>query len=152
VERGHVRLQGELYAALMELKPALGGKRYPKALEAAFARMPATSIDYGVAERAQNIAVVPGSFGWSDVGSFNALSDVRAADSAGNVVEGHAIALDSSGCVLLGQPRRPLAVVGMKDTVVVDAGDAILVVPKGRSQDVRLAVEHFKKNKLSRYL
>jgi mannose-1-phosphate guanylyltransferase len=142
----------ELYAALKELEPALGTKRYEKALEKAFAKMPATSIDYGVAERAENIAVVPGSFGWSDVGSFNALPEVREADANDNVIEGGAIALDSSGCVLLGQPKRPLAVVGMKDTVVVDAGDAILVVPKGRSQDVRLAVEHFKKHKLIRFL
>jgi mannose-1-phosphate guanylyltransferase len=142
----------ELHTALMELEPAVGTKRYEKTLEKTFPKMPATSIDYGVAERAENIAVVPGSFGWSDVGSFNALPEVRQADAHGNVLEGDAIALDSSGCVLLGQKKRPLAVVGMKDTVVVDAGDAILVVPKARSQDVRLAVEHLKKNALTRYL
>jgi mannose-1-phosphate guanylyltransferase len=142
----------ELSAALGELGATLGTKRYAKTLERAFPKMPATSIDYGVAERADNIAVVPGSFGWSDVGSFNALPDVRVADASGNVLDGGAIALDSSGCVLLGQPGRPLAVIGMKDTVVVDAGDAVLVVPKARSQDVRLAVEHLKAKKQTRFL
>jgi mannose-1-phosphate guanylyltransferase len=143
----------ELHAALKKIALSLGTKHYQKDLERQFSKMPATSIDYGVAERADNIAVVPGSFGWSDVGSFNALADVRKVDDNGNVLEGQAIALRSSGCVLLGQQNRPLAVIGMKDTVVVDAGDAVLVVPKGNSQDVKLAVEYLKKNKkLTKYL
>jgi len=108
--------------------------------------MPATSIDYGVAERAANIAVVPSSCGWSDVGSFNALPEVRPTDAAGNVTEGDAVVIDSSGCVVIGG-KRLIAVVGMKDVVIVDAGDAILVIPKDKCQDVRKVVEALKANK-----
>ncbi|MBL8955027.1 MAG: mannose-1-phosphate guanylyltransferase [Myxococcaceae bacterium] len=143
----------ELHAALVELSSTIGTKKYDAALKKLFPKMPATSIDYGVAERADNIAVVPGSFGWSDVGSFNALPEVRTADANGNVVEGKgAIVIDCTNCVVLAR-ERPLAVVGMNDTVVVDATDTVLVLPKARSQDVRKVVERLKADKkLERYL
>lgn len=108
--------------------------------------MPAMSIDYGIAERAPNMAVVPSSCGWSDVGSFNALPDVRKTDEDGNVCEGESLLVDSQGCVVLAGSRL-VAVVGMKDVVVVDAGDAVLVLPKDKSQDVRKVVEALKANR-----
>jgi len=117
-----------------------------------FPALPAISIDYAVMEKAQNIAVLPGDFGWSDVGSFAAMEEVRPLDARGNVAAGELpLLVDCDGCVVLGK-ERPLAVVGMRDVVVVDAGDAVLVVPKGRSQDVRQVVEALKQRKLSRYL
>jgi mannose-1-phosphate guanylyltransferase len=112
-----------------------------------FKKMPATSIDYGIAERAPNMAVVPSDCGWSDVGSFNALPEVRPTDANGNVAEGEALLIDSKGSVVLAGQERLVAVVGMKDVVVVDAGDAILVLPKDKSQDVRKVVEALKANK-----
>lgn len=123
-----------------------------KVLARTFPKLPNISVDYAVMERAQGIAVVPGDFGWSDVGSFAALEEVRPPDAQGNVVLGKgAVVVNSTGCVVVAQDR-PLAVVGMRDTVVVDAGDAILVVPKDQSQEVRKAVEALKARKLERYL
>lgn len=142
----------ELFAALGPVQKALGTPKYQAVLAKAFARMPATSIDYGIAEKASNMAVVPCDCGWSDVGSFNALSEVQPMDANGNVVRGkNAIVLDSSGCVVWGS-ERAIAVVGMKDTVVIDAGDALLVLPKDKSQDVRKAVEALKARKLDALL
>ena len=138
------RYMPELSAALGELQATVGTKRYAAALKRCFKKMPATSIDYGVAERADNVAVVPADCGWSDVGSFNALSDVRDRDEKGNVVLGSgAVVVDTEGSVVWAQ-ARPLAVVGMKDVVVVDAGDAVLVLPKDRCQDVRRVVDALK--------
>ncbi len=142
----------ELVKPLDAIRAAWGTKQARAVLAKAFKKMPAISIDYGVAEKAANIAVVPASCGWSDVGSFNALPEVRPTDEHGNVTQGElAFVLDSSGCVVLGG-KRPVAVVGMKDVVVVDAGDAVLVLPKDRSQDVRKVVEALKAKKLLRYL
>lgn len=142
----------ELYGPLEQLQKTLGKKTYPKALSRLFAKMPATSIDYGVMEKAQNIAVVPSDFGWSDVGSFSALPEVRQADERGNVVTGkRAVVVDCDNCVVLAD-SRPLAVVGLKDAVVVDSGDAVLVVPKDKSQDVRKVVEALKARKMEQYL
>ncbi len=144
-------LMPELAAALGPLRAAVGTKKYGAALKKYFPKMPAISIDYGVAEKASNIAVVRADCGWSDVGSFSALPELRELDSQGNVVEGNAFVIDSMRCVVLAG-KRPLAVVGMKDVVVIDAGDAVLVLPKDKAQDVRKVVEALKAAKLERYL
>ncbi|MGA9526246.1 MAG: mannose-1-phosphate guanylyltransferase [Myxococcaceae bacterium] len=142
----------ELDAGLQKIRAAIGKRTYASVLKKVFPKLPSISIDYGVAEKAKNIAVVPGDFGWSDVGSFAAIPEVRKADAAGNVLDGKgALAIDSSGCVVLGGDRV-IAVVGMTDVVVVDAGDAILVVPREKSQDVRKAVEALKAKKLEKFL
>lgn len=142
----------ELSQRLDVLRAALGTKKEKAVVAREFPKFPSTSIDYGVAEKASNIAVVPSDCGWSDVGSFNALPDVRTCDADGNVTEGALLlVIDSKGCVVLGG-ERPVAVVGMTDVVVVDAGDAVLVLPKDKSQDVRKVVEALKAKKLARYL
>lgn len=142
----------ELFERLSRIKAALGTGAYPKVLAREFPLLPAISIDYGVAEKARNMAVVPGDFGWSDVGSFAAIAEVRPADGRGNVVTGEgSLAIDCEGCVVMGG-SRPLAVVGMKGVVAVDAGDAVLVVPKERCQEVRRVVEALKERRLEKYL
>jgi mannose-1-phosphate guanylyltransferase len=138
--------------AMARLEPALHRPGLGPALARAFRRFPSVSIDYAVMEKARNIAVVPGDFGWSDVGSFAAIPEVRAGDADGNVALGsRTLVLDSAGCVVLGEGRT-LAVLGMRDTVVVDAGDAVLVVPRERSQDVRRVVEALRARRLTRTL
>ncbi len=142
----------EMEHPLEEIRASVGKKSAPAVLKKMFARMPAVSIDYGVMEKAGNIAVVPGDFGWSDLGSFAAIPEVSKADAQGNVVRGEgAIVIDSRDCVVLAQ-KRPLAVVGLTGMVVVDSGDAVLVLPKERSQDVRKVVEALKARKQTRLL
>jgi mannose-1-phosphate guanylyltransferase len=113
-----------------------------------FAALQSISIDYGVMEpesqTTHRIALVPGDFGWSDVGSFAALPEVRALDARGNAVSGDAIAIDCEDCVVLSEGKRLVAVVGLRGLCVVDAGDALLVVPRGRAQDVRAVVDALK--------
>ncbi len=113
-----------------------------------FATLQSISIDYGVMEpesrTTHRIALVPGDFGWSDVGSFAALPEVRALDARGNAVSGDAIAIDCEDCVVLSEGQRLVAVVGLRGLCVVDAGDALLVVPRDRAQDVRAVVDALK--------
>jgi mannose-1-phosphate guanylyltransferase len=141
-----------LSEGLSQLMPHFGKSSWTRKLGQVFPKLPSISIDYGVMEKAKNIVVVPAEFGWSDVGSFAAIPEVREQDAAGNVLSGLALALESSGCVLLADAKRPLAVVGARDLVVVDAGDAILVCPKDRAQDVRKVVDELTRRKLGRYL
>jgi mannose-1-phosphate guanylyltransferase len=123
--------------------------RSPAAARAAakehYPRMPSISIDYGVMEpeshTTHRIALVFGDFGWSDVGSFAALPEVRALDARGNAVSGDALALDCDNCVVLSEGERLVAAVGLRGLCVVDAGDALLVVPRDRAQDVRAVVD-----------
>lgn len=120
---------------------ALGTPGHARTLKRVFPDCPSISIDYGVMEKSKRIAVVPAEFGWSDVGSFAALPDVRPTDHLGNVAEGDALVIDGRNDVVVAAGGRPVAVVGIDDVVVVDAGDAVLVCRRDRAQDVRKAVE-----------
>ena len=114
----------------------------------AFARAPQKSIDYAVMEKTDRAAVVEGDFRWSDIGSWDALFDIRPPDAAGNVVHGPAVTLDATGCVLHSDGRLVTAV-GVKDLVVVSTSDAVMVVPRARSQEVRELVAKLKTAKRS---
>lgn len=123
----------------------LGTPRYKRTLTRVFPECPSISIDYGVMEKSARIAVVPAEFGWSDVGSFAALPEVRATDHLGNVAEGDAMVIDGRNDVVLATRDRPVAVIGLDDVIVVDAGDAVLVCRRDRAQDVRKAVEELQR-------
>jgi mannose-1-phosphate guanylyltransferase len=130
-----------LRAQLDRIARDLGTRRYARTLAKVFPECPSVSIDYGVMEKSQRIAVVPADFGWSDVGSFAALPEVRKTDARGNVTEGEAMVLDGKDSVVLATAGRPVAVIGLDDVIVVDAGDAVLVCSRDRAQDVRKAVD-----------
>jgi len=123
------------------IEASLGSPTYRRTLRRVFPDCPSISIDYGVMEKSRRIAVVPADFGWSDVGSFAALADVRPTDLQGNVAEGDALVVDGRNDVVIAAGGRAVAVVGMDDVVVVDAGDAVLVCRRDRAQDVRRAVD-----------
>ncbi len=136
-----------LHHGLMTMAASIGKPDEAATLAEAFPRLPAISIDYGVMEpegKLGHLAQVPGDFGWSDVGSFDALSDVKALDARGNLLAGDAFAIDCDNTILLGENGRTLAGVGLRDLIVVDAGDALLVLPRDRAQDVRAIVEALK--------
>jgi mannose-1-phosphate guanylyltransferase len=103
---------------------------------AAYERMPEQSIDYGVLEKAENVAVVAGEFGWDDIGSWTALLRLGPADAEGNVVRGRVLALSSRGN-LVASERRLVALVGVEGLVVIDTEDAVLVCSAERAQDVK---------------
>jgi len=122
------------------------------ALAAAYRRIPSVSIDQGVLERSRRVMVVRARFPWSDVGSWAAVEPFwRVAGNGQNTVRGHALPIDSRGC-LVDSPERLVALVGVEDLVVVDAGDAVLVCRKDRAQDVRLVVDELRRRGLARYL
>jgi mannose-1-phosphate guanylyltransferase len=110
----------------------------------AFASSPSDSIDYAVMERAERVALVPVEMGWSDVGSWDALHEIAECDEAGNAHHGEVVAIDTSGCLI--RSDGPLvAAVGVKDLIVIATGDAVLIMPRGSSQEVKRAVEALKK-------
>ena len=114
--------------------------------EAAFLGLEAISIDYGVMEKASSVYAFRGDFGWSDVGSWASVYEINAKDADTNVVRGELLQIDTSGC-LIDCPQRLVATIGLKDMIVVDAGDALLICPKDRAQEVRAIVERVKINR-----
>jgi mannose-1-phosphate guanylyltransferase/mannose-6-phosphate isomerase len=108
-----------------------------------FAACPANSIDYAVMEKTARAAVIPLDAGWSDVGSWSALWEVGEANTAGNVRRGDVIDIDVENSFLYAGSRL-VAAIGLKDLVVVELADAVLVAAKDRVQDVKRVVEHLK--------
>jgi mannose-1-phosphate guanylyltransferase/mannose-6-phosphate isomerase len=114
-------------------------------LPAAFAELENISIDYAVMEKARNIAVIPGDFGWSDIGSWNAVSDALAADADadGNTASGACVLMDSRNTHVESGGRTVVAL-GLDNLLVIDTPDALLVADKSKSQEVGKVVLRLK--------
>lgn len=115
-----------------------------------FQKMPDISIDYAVMERSSNVAVVPSSFGWSDIGSWGAVRDLVAPDQDSNRVVGDAIFVDSRNTYVQ-SPDRVVAAVGVADLMIIDTPDALLVAHPDRAQDVKQVVARLKKRNHDAY-
>ncbi|WP_267433248.1 mannose-1-phosphate guanylyltransferase/mannose-6-phosphate isomerase [Sphingomonas sp. GM_Shp_1] len=112
--------------------------------EAEFAACPSDSIDYAVMERADRVAVVPVSMGWNDVGSWDALHAISDLDVFGNSHRGEVLAIDTRNC-LIRTDRVRVAAVDVEDLIIVASGDDVLILPRGRSQDVKKLIEAMKR-------
>jgi mannose-1-phosphate guanylyltransferase/mannose-6-phosphate isomerase len=116
---------------------------------ALFQACPSDSIDYAVMERLGEVerdrgaAVLPLAVGWSDLGSWSAISDLKARDAEGNVTHGDVFLKDSQNCLIYAQDRF-LAALGVEDLVVVETTDAVLVAHKDKAQDIKAVTEHLK--------
>jgi len=109
----------------------------------AFAASPSDSIDYAVMEKAPRVAVVPVSMGWSDLGSWDALHELSVGDAAGNCCKGDVVAIETENCLVRADGVR-IALVGVTDLIVVANGKDVLVLPRGRSQEVKKLIEAMK--------
>ena len=109
-------------------------------LEKEFARLPRISIDYAVMEKARNIGVAEGEFGWDDLGSWSALYTQLPHDAAGNCVRGRALLVDSAGCMALGDGRM-IAMLGVRDLVVIQEGGVTLVCHRDAARRLKELVK-----------
>jgi mannose-1-phosphate guanylyltransferase len=125
-------------------------------LETVFPTLPAISIDYAVMEKADRIAVVEGSFGWSDIGGWQSAWELANKDALGNAAPRTAVLVDAKGNLVTdlssSAAERVIALVGVDNLAVVVTDDAILVVPRERAQDVRGVIDELKKRKQSERL
>lgn len=118
--------------------------------ESLFTKLPDISIDYALLEKSKNVGVVACDLGWTDVGSWSAVSQLNTADEQGNTMIGEVYAHDAENCYVQSQDRIT-SVVGVKDLVVVDTPDALLVSHRDRTQDVKHIVQQLKNNNHEAY-
>lgn len=138
----------ELANTLFTLQAARGSRAYKSLLAQLWPKLANVPIDYGIMEKTDRGAVIPVDIGWSDIGDWSVLATLLPGDSAGNVVQGDHLGLDTEGCLIYSN-KRLVATIGLRDLVIVDTGDALLICPKSRSQEVKRVVEQLKeKNKL----
>jgi mannose-1-phosphate guanylyltransferase/mannose-6-phosphate isomerase len=116
-----------------------------------YRHLPNEVIDRSVMEKTERLLLVPATFDWADIGSWSELGDRVRPDAHGNSVEGEAVLVDTTGSLVFGD-RRLVAGIGLKDMIIVDSEDALLVVPRSRAQDVRKVVEALKRARKTRYL
>ena len=145
------RYQPKLCAQLRVIGKDLGTRREKATLTRVWDKIVTETIDVGIMEKSQRVVTLPIDVGWSDVGSWATLLDLLPANHENNVVVGEHIGVDTSN-TLIYSPNRLIATVGLQDMIVVDAGDAILVCPKSRAQEVKHLVEALKKNHKQKYL
>jgi mannose-1-phosphate guanylyltransferase len=142
------RYMPDLHRGLVEIEEATLLGKESETLARVFPTLPSVSIDHGVMEKADRIAVVPGDFGWNDVGSWESAWELAAKDGSNNALPRSAIAVDAQGnyvCDRTTQGKeRIYALVGVSNLVLVETDDAVLLIPRERAQDVREVVEQLK--------
>ena len=123
---------------------AAGGPGLPDAFTEVWGDVANVTIDYGVMERAAKVAIIPVDIGWSDVGDWNTLTALANDGGDGNVVQADHVALDTQGTFVFSDGPRLVATIGLHNFVVVDTGDALLIAPRDRAQDVKKLVDELR--------
>jgi mannose-1-phosphate guanylyltransferase len=151
------------YQAIETLANHIGKRSYSSQLKKIYARLEDISVDYAILEKAASgaatsaetpvakVSVIPAEIGWSDIGSWAAVYDLMAKHSAENILSGPGETLDSEGNFLW-SPGKFIAAVGIRDLLVVETPDALLVCPRERAQDVSKLVKSLEERKLKRLL
>lgn len=141
----------ETYVGLQKIQQAIGTEDERSVLEHEFEAFRSESIDYGIMEKAQNIYILSGSFGWDDVGSWLAVERIRQSNEFGNVITGNAITVDTKNTIIQGD-KKLIATVGIENLIVVDTEDALLICEKDSAGNIKKVLENLKICNRTEYL
>jgi mannose-1-phosphate guanylyltransferase len=139
------------FAAVDSLSKHIGKRSYEKQLKRVYPKLENVSVDYAVLEKARNVVVVPAQVGWSDIGSWAAVYELLAKRPGDNIFSGYGQTLDAEGNFLW-SPKKFIAAVGVRDLVVIETPDALLICPRDRAQDVSKIVKSLEERKLRHLL
>ena len=137
------RLMPQTYEGLLRIRDAIQTPEEEQVLAKEFAAFASQSIDYGIMEKARNIYILPGTFGWDDVGSWLAVQRIKKSNEFGNVVNGNIITVNTRDCIIQGD-QKLIATVGLEDMIVVDTPDATLICAKDHAGEIRKVIENLK--------
>jgi mannose-1-phosphate guanylyltransferase len=145
------------HEALESLAETIGKTNYERRLRAIYPKLENISVDYAILENATRQAgsprvfVIPAEVGWSDIGSWAAVYELLARQTGDNVLAGPGLALDATGNFLY-SPTKFVAAIGVRDLIIVETPDALLIVPRDRAQDVAKLVKSIEQRKLAKLL
>jgi len=134
------------YKILMKIK------RSPLKLRQEYGKIKPISIDYGIMEKTKDLLCLPAAFEWADIGHWSKVHDILAEGKKANVVRGKYIHVDGEGNLIYSYSNKLVATVGIKNSIIIETENAILVCPKSRAQEVKKIVEQLEKKKLNQYL
>lgn len=133
----------DTYNGLLNIKNSIETLDYDTVLEKEFSSFSSESIDYGIMEKANNIYILPGTFGWDDVGSWLAVERIKKTNEFGNVVNGNIITISTKNCIIEGA-KKLIATVGIDDLIIVDSEDAMLICNKDNASEIKKVLENLK--------
>ena len=138
------KLLPDLYRSLCKLEKNIRGDKFDNELEKVFTEIKGISIDYGVMEKAKNVYVIKAGFAWSDLGSWDEVYRIKPKDKTGNIISANSFVKDSSGNLVM-SPDTFVGLIGVKDMIVVNTKDGLLICKKERSQEVKELVDYLKR-------
>lgn len=142
----------EIYEKLLLLTASLGTVAWNAAVETEFPKMPSISIDYAVLEKADDVCVLEAPFDWDDVGSWHALARLNPADSNSNTLDGTVCPVDSSGCIVRTTKEHLVAMIGVKDLIIVHTPTATLVADRRDEGAIKQLIAELERRNLQEYL
>jgi len=145
------QLMPEVHRLLMGIKPYIGTPEEARVVAELYPRMQKETIDYGIMEKAPRVAIVPTELNWSDVGSWKELMEVCPPNQGTNLVRGTHLGLDTERTLVFAT-QKPVVTIGLRDMIIVDTGDALLVSTRERAQDVKKVVEQMEEDEELRKL
>lgn len=131
------------YEGLLRIRDAFGTKEYETVLAEEYGRFSSVSIDCAIMEKSDDIFTIPGCFGWDDVGSLLSLERINKQNADGNTIKGESITIDTKNTIIWGE-KRLITTIGLRDIIVVDSEDALLICRKNNTQDVKRIIEQLK--------
>ena len=141
----------EIYEGLQKIGESINTEEYEEVLRKEFPNLPSESIDYGIMEKAKNIYVIPGNFGWDDVGSWLSLERINKTNQDGNVISGNVISIKTKNSIIQGNEKL-IATIGLDDIVIVDTEDVTLICHKNNSQEVKEIINNLRICNRNEYL
>ncbi len=136
----------DMYKTFEKIFDDLGTEKESQAIASIYPNLEPISVDYGIMEKTKDVCVIPAEFGWNDVGSWDALAEVFPHTEDDNVVRGPHVGIETENCIIFSKSgKRVITTVGVSDLVIVDTDDAIMVIRKDRSQDVKKLVEELRR-------
>ena len=141
----------DVHESLVKLEGSLLDKDFDKKLEFEYSKMKGISIDYGVMEKSHEVYTIKSDFGWSDVGSWDEIYNIKEKDVNGNVKVGKTVTIDTKNCLIIND-QKIAALVGVEDLLVVDTDDGLLICKRGESQKVKDVVDYLRRKGMNDYL
>lgn len=145
------KIAPHIYTGLTKIQSEIGTPEYDKTLDAVYQTFENISMDYGIMEHAKNIYMVEGNFEWNDLGSWESVYLTDKKDNNGNSVSGEAIVLDSENSYVYSD-EGIIALIGLKDVIVVKDGNTFLVCKRENAEDVKKIVDKLKEDNKNQYL
>ena len=137
----------DLFNSITKIEEVIGTPDYAKVLNEEYQKVESQSIDYGIMEKAKDILVIPGNFGWDDVGSFLSVERIKDLDENNNILDGNIVNLDCNNCTIFNNVENNLiATYGLEGLVVVNTNKSLLIISKDKVPDVKKLIEKIKQS------